>query len=178
MKSNIVLIGFMGTGKSTVGKILAEKLSKDFIEMDDIISQKANKSIPEIFSQDGEITFRELEMQVAKELSEKKNKIISAGGGLVLNKLNIDYLKKKSILVLLRANPKEIFKRISKDGKEKRPLLDNIDPVKEIKSLLDFRLNYYNSAAEITISTDNKDPSQIASEIIRKLKTEEPDKKK
>ncbi len=177
MKSNIVLIGFMGTGKSTVGKILAEKLSKDFIEMDDIISQKANKSIPEIFSQDGEISFRELEMQVAKELSGKKNKIISAGGGLVLNKLNIDYLKKKSILVLLRANPKEIFKRISKDGKEKRPLLDNIDPVKEIKLLLDYRQYFYNSAAEITVSTNNKDPNQIASEIIRKLKIEIPDKK-
>lgn len=177
MKSNIVLIGFMGTGKSTVGKILAEKLHKDFIEMDDFISQKANKTIPEIFAQDGEIKFRELEMCISKELSEKKNVIISAGGGLILNKLNIDYLKKKSIIVLLQANPAEIFKRISKDGKEKRPLLDNNDPVKEIKSLLDYRQYYYNNAAEITISTNNKDPDQIALEIIGKLMVEGLDKK-
>lgn len=178
MKSNIVLIGFMGTGKTTVGKILAEKLHKDFIEMDDIISQKANKTIPEIFSQDGEIKFRELEMQISKELSEEKNTVISAGGGLILNKLNIDYLKKKSIIVLLQANPGEIFKRISKDGKEKRPLLDNIDPIKEIKSLLDYRQYYYNSAAEITVSTNNKDPDQIALEIIGMLMVEGLDKKK
>ncbi|MHA1727587.1 MAG: shikimate kinase [Promethearchaeota archaeon] len=166
MKSNVVLIGFMGTGKTTVGKILADKLGKEFLEMDKIIEKKANKSIPEIFSEDGEIKFRELEMEVAKELSGKKDSVIAAGGGVVLNKLNIDYLKRTAEIILLKATPKDIYDRISLDGKEKRPLLNNEDPMGEIKKLLEFRKPFYEMATNTSVSTHNKTLRKITEEII------------
>ncbi len=170
MKNNLVLIGFMGTGKTSVGKIISEKLGKKFIEMDEKIVEKAGKSIPEIFSQDGEIKFREIEMEVAKDLSEKENVVISGGGGIILNKLNIDYLKKSSIIILLEATAKDIYDRILIEGKEKRPLLNKDDPMGEIKKLLIFRRPFYNAAADFKVSTFRKVPEQIADEVISVLK--------
>ena len=166
MKSNIALIGFMGTGKTSVGLLLSEKLGKKYVEMDTLIEEKAGKTIPEIFSQDGEIRFRELEMAVAKDLTLITNSIISTGGGIVLNKLNIDYLKKNSFIVLLEADPKEILGRIIEEGKEKRPLLNSDDPLKEINKLLKFRTYYYENSADFIISTDKKQISEITDEII------------
>ncbi|NQT04591.1 MAG: shikimate kinase, partial [Dehalococcoidia bacterium] len=92
MKSNIALVGFMGTGKTDVGRLLAGKLGKDFIELDELIEQKAGKTIPEIFQQDGEIAFRELEIEATGEAAEKKNAVIACGGGVVLNQINVDRL--------------------------------------------------------------------------------------
>jgi shikimate kinase len=161
----------MGTGKTTVGKLLAQKFKKEFIESDDVIVKKANKSIPDIFSQNGEITFREIEMQVCKELSQKNNCVISTGGGVVLNKLNIDYFKINGTIVLLEATAKDIFNRISIEGKEKRPLLNKPDPMNEIKDLLMFRKPFYDSAADLKISTYKKMPEQIADEIMDALKS-------
>lgn len=169
MKPNIVLIGFMGTGKTTIGKILAERLNKTLIEMDDLIVEKARKSIPKIFEEDGEIKFRELEMSVCKDLSTATDVIISAGGGVILNKLNIDYLAQSASIVLLEAAAKDIFDRISLEGKEKRPLLNNTDPLAEIRKLLTFRRPFYNAAADFKISTFKKIPEQIAAEIIETL---------
>ena len=105
-KNSIALIGFMATGKTSVGKKLAENLGKDytFIEMDKMIVEKAGKSIPEIFTDDGEIRFREYEIAVCKEVSNYDNVIISCGGGVVLNKINIDYLKKNCYIILLEAS--------------------------------------------------------------------------
>ena len=113
MKTSIALVGFMGTGKTAVGKVLASKLGKVFIELDSLIEQKAGRSIPEIFWQDGEIVFRELEIEVAKEVSEGKNQVIACGGGIVLNKISIDRLKKDSVIVYLTAAPRTILKRVS-----------------------------------------------------------------
>ncbi len=93
MKTNIALIGFMGTGKTAVGRVLAKKLGRKFIEMDGLIEQKAGKSIPEIFQQDGEIAFRELEIEVTKEVAGQQNAVIACGGGVVLNQINIDRLR-------------------------------------------------------------------------------------
>jgi len=126
MKSSIALIGFMGVGKTAVGQALAEKLSRTFVEMDVLIEQKAGKPIPEIFQQDGEIAFREMEIEVAKEVSQGKNQVIACGGGVVLNKINIDRLKKGAVLVYLTASPEVILKRTSGDG-DKRPLLKASD---------------------------------------------------
>lgn len=159
----------MGTGKTTIGKILAGKLNKTLVEMDDLIIEKAGKSIPKIFEEDGEIKFRELEMVVCKDLSTATDVVISAGGGVVLNKLNIDYLSQSANIVLLEATAKDIFDRISLEGKEKRPLLNNEDPMAEIRRLLSFRRPFYSSAAEFKISTYNKIPEQIATEIIEIL---------
>ena len=85
MKSNIALIGFMGTGKTAVGRVLADRLSMQFIELDAIIEQRAGKTIPEIFVQDGEIAFRELEIEATRDVAEKENTVVACGGGVVLS---------------------------------------------------------------------------------------------
>ncbi|MDD5039459.1 MAG: shikimate kinase, partial [Dehalococcoidales bacterium] len=122
MKTNIALIGFMGTGKTAVGQLLAKKLKMKFIEMDWLIAQKAGKSIPDIF-RDGEIAFREREIEVTKEIAGEKNSVIACGGGIVLNKINIDRLKEGAIIVYLTASPRVILKRTSSE-QGKRPLLN------------------------------------------------------
>ncbi|MBD3228548.1 MAG: AAA family ATPase, partial [Candidatus Lokiarchaeota archaeon] len=114
-KTNIALIGFMGTGKSSVGKLVAKRLDKKFIEMDDVIVELAGKSIPSIFKENGEITFREYEIKTCKNLSKKKNTVISCGGGIILNKINLDYLHRSSVIICLEATPDEIYKRTMKD---------------------------------------------------------------
>jgi shikimate kinase len=172
MKTNIALIGFMGTGKTAVGKALAERLDKKFIELDSLIERKAGKTIPEIFNQDGEIAFRELEIEVTKEVAEKKNAVIACGGGVVLNKINIDRLRKESLIVYLTASPKIILKRTSNDAEE-RPLLEVANPTLTIQELLRFRKPFYERAADIKIDTSKLDVEAIVEQIINKLKEDE-----
>jgi len=168
MKTSIALIGFMGTGKTVVGKAVAEKLGKDFIEMDSLIEQKAGKSIPEIFQQGGEVAFRELEIEVTREVSGNKNQVIACGGGVVLNKINIDRLKKDSVIVYLTASPKVILKRVS-DGDE-RPLLQVTKPALTIKELLRFRKPFYERAADMKIDTSKLDINAVTEQIINKVR--------
>ena len=156
----------MGTGKSTVGKKLAELLNKEYIEMDALIEQKVGKSIPNIFAEDGETRFRELELEMSKELSKRSNSVISTGGGVVLNKLNLDYLGVSSEIVVLMATPKEIIKRIMKDGPEKRPVIAKPDPLAEIKKLFDYRLPLYKNASKYLVNTTGKTIDSIVREII------------
>ena len=169
MKSNIALIGFMGTGKTAAGKALAERLGKEFIELDALIELKAGKTIPEIFKQDGEIAFRELEIELTKEVSEKKNAVIACGGGVVLNKINIDRLKEECLIVYLAASISVILKRTSGD-KNERPLLKVVDRTSEIQRLLKFRKPFYGRAADITINTSKLDINSVVEQIINKLK--------
>jgi len=174
-KTCIALIGFMATGKTTVGKYLAEYLGDvyKFIETDQIIVEIARKSIPRIFSEDGEKKFREYEIIACKKASNFNNVIVSCGGGVVLNKINIDNLKKNCHIVLLEATIEEIYKRAIKNGKETRPLINKEDPKKEIEEVLNFRLSYYKTAAEIIIETTGKNIEMIVREIVSKtqLKT-------
>ena len=169
MKSSIALIGFMGTGKTAVGRALAKKLGKEFFELDLLIEQKAGKTILEIFKGDGEIAFRELEIEVTKEVSEKENAVIACGGGVVLNKINIDRLKNKAIIVYLTASPGVILERISK-GAEERPLLKVANPALTIQKMLRFRKPFYERAADIKIDTSKLDIDSLAEQIITKLK--------
>jgi len=172
MKSSIALIGFMGAGKTAVGKALAEKLNKKFVEMDALIEQKAGKSIPEIFQQGGEIAFRELEIEVTKEVSQGKNQVIACGGGVVLNKINIDRLKKGAVLVYLTASPEVILKRISSGGEE-RPLLKTDDKAAVVQEMLSFRKPFYERAADITIDTSQLDIDAVVEQIITKTEENE-----
>ena len=169
MKSSIALIGFMGTGKTVVGKMLAEKLHKEFIELDAEIEKKAGKSIPDIFREGGEIRFRELEIEVTGEITGKKNAVIACGGGIVLNTINIFRLKQECVIVCLTASPEVILKRISGD-KNNRPLLTVADRKKQIKELLDFRRPFYERAAEITIDTSGIDAPGVVKKIIEASK--------
>jgi shikimate kinase len=172
MKNSVALIGFMGTGKSAVGKILAKKLNKKFVELDSLIEQRAGKPIPVIFQDDGEITFREFEIKVTKEVSRYKNQIIACGGGIVLNKINIDRLKIDSLVVYLTASPKVILKRIS-DDEEQRPLLKVANPAKTIKELLSYRKPFYERAADIKINNSRIGIDSVAKQIINQIKKDE-----
>ena len=169
-KNSIALIGFMATGKTIVGKELIKELGKEYklIEMDDMIIEDAGKSIPEIFSEDGEIRFREYEIAACKKASKYIKVVISCGGGCVLNKINIDYLKQNCHIVLLQTSAEEIYKRCMKDGPETRPVIDKPDPKAEIEKVLIFRKPFYEAAAEIIVDTTQRNVKEIAKEIIEK----------
>ena len=172
MKTSVALIGFMGVGKTAVGTMLARKLSREFVELDSLIERRAEKSIPAMFKQNGEIAFRELEIEVAKEVAGNKNLVVACGGGVVLNKINIDRLRKESIIVYLTASTEVIIKRVS-CGDETRPLLDVTDKVSEIQELLKFRKPFYERAADLKINTSKLCIEAVAEQIIRKLKKNE-----
>ena len=169
MKTSIALIGFMGTGKTTVGKALAEKLGKEFFELDLLIEKKAGKTIPAIFKEDGEISFREFEIDVAKEVSQLRNAVIACGGGVILNKINIDRLRKEAVIVYLTASPRVILRRISRDTDE-RPLLAVANPTLTIKDLLRFRRPFYERAADVTVNTSRLDIDSVVRQITAKIK--------
>ena len=172
MKSNIALIGFMGTGKTVVGGVLAEKLGRSFVELDSLIEQRVGKSIPDIFQKDGEIAFRELEIEVTKEVSKDNNLVIACGGGIVLNKINIDRLRENARMVYLTASPEAILKRVSSEEGQ-RPLLEVDNPTLTIREMLSFRKPFYERAADITINTSKLDINSVAEQIINKLKDDE-----
>ena len=120
---NIILVGFMGTGKTTVGQMLAARLGKSFVDMDKLIEERTSKSISAIFEHDGEAHFRELERKMAHELSLKDNIVVGAGGGIVLNPANIEAFNESGIVVCLTAAPEVIIERVSSDSH--RPLLED-----------------------------------------------------
>ena len=127
---NIVLVGFMGTGKSVVGKRLAVKLKRDFVELDELIEKKENMPIKDIFEKKGEPYFRQVEKEVVKEASQRKNIVISAGGGAIIDEENFKNLKNSGTIICLKASPETILRR-TKDLKT-RPLLNVSDPKKQI----------------------------------------------
>lgn len=160
----------MGTGKTVVGQLLAEKLNKRFIELDAVIEQRAGKTIGRIF-RDGEIAFREMEIEAVKEVVHRKNQVIACGGGVVLNRINIDRLKQNAVIVYLTASPAAIFKRTSDDTS--RPLLETDDKLSRIKELLKFRRPFYERAADITVRTTFASLSEVTAEIMDKLREHE-----
>jgi len=129
------------------------------------------KTIPEIFAQDGEIAFRELEIAAAKQASGRKNAVIACGGGIVLNQINIDRLRQKNVIVYLKATPAQILRRVSKTIGD-RPLLNVDKPRLRIRELLKFRQPLYEHGADITIDTSKLDVHAVVEEIIKRLKDE------
>ena len=172
MKTNIALIGFMGSGKTAVGQALAKRLGMKFIELDALIEKTAGKTIPQMFQQNGEIAFRELEIEVTREVAREKNCVIACGGGIVLNKINIDRLREGARIVYLIASPSVILKRVLKQAGQ-RPLLAVDNPAQAIRELLKFRKPFYERAADIKINTSKLDIAAVAEQIIEKLKEDE-----
>jgi shikimate kinase len=174
-KDSIALIGFMATGKTIIGKELVKQLGNDyqFIETDQIVVKMAGKSITRIFKEEGEPIFRRYEIDACKKVSKLKKAVISCGGGVVLNETNIRNLKKNCHIVLLTATVDEIYSRIMRNGKKKRPLVDKENPKKEIEKILQYREPFYKSAADITINATNKDIIEAVHEIITKTKINE-----
>jgi shikimate kinase len=173
MKTNIALIGFMGTGKTTIAKAVAKKLGKTPVEMDVLIEQRAGKSVAEIFKDDGEITFRQLEIDVTRDIAEKDNQVIACGGGIVLNRINIDRLKMKAVVVLLTVSFDVIEKRVCA-GTGIRPLLaGSRDKAQTIRELMEFRQPFYERAADITIDSSSIGIEATADLIIDRVKSYE-----
>ncbi len=172
MKSNIVLIGFMGSGKTAVGQVLAKRLNWQLIEVDSIIEQRTDKSITDIFRYNGEIYFRELEIEVIKEVAEGEKQVIACGGGVILNTINIDRLRETGIIINLVASPETILKRTS-NNKGSRPLLNVEQPVEHIKELMKFRKPFYDKAADLTINTSKLNIDTVVYKIIDRLKNYE-----
>ena len=160
---NIILVGFMGTGKSVVGKLLAKKLNMDFVESDEMIEIREKMPIKDIFEKKGEPYFRELETKAVKLLSVLDKAVISCGGGVVLRPENMDELEKKGVIVCLTASPEKILERTKGNA---RPLLAVKDPLSKIKELLKAREQYYKRCS-LTIDTSNLSPEQAAEMIIK-----------
>lgn len=170
MKTSIALIGFMGTGKTAVGKALAEKTGKKFIETDALVEQKAGKPIPMIFHEDGEVRFRELEIESVRDIAGSQNIVVACGGGVVLNQINVDRLRQESVIVYLTATPTVIMKRTARD-KTVRPLLESTNAMQRIREMLRFRRPFYERAADITVDTARLDIDSVVDNISEQLKS-------
>ncbi|WP_287586219.1 shikimate kinase [Candidatus Borrarchaeum sp.] len=168
MKNNLVIIGFMATGKTSVAQALASKLGKEYVSTDDLIVKKANKYIPKIFEDDGEIKFRELEIEIVKTVSEMDDIVVDCGGGVVLNWINVVRLKEKGIIVLLTASVERILERSS--SSTERPLLNVQNTREKIVALLKFREPFYEKAADVIIDTNNLSIDNIVAQILDFLK--------
>jgi len=160
---NIVLVGFMGTGKTTIAKELARRLNFNYISIDELIEKRENKSISQIFAEKGESYFRDLESEIVKEVSQGNNLIIDAGGGVVLREENVLNLKKKGILICLKAKPEVILERTK--GYTHRPLLNVPNPKERIEELLKIREPYYRKA-DYFIDTSNISVQEAVEKIL------------
>ncbi len=163
---NIVLTGFMGTGKTEVSKILAKRLKKQRLCIDDMIEWKVGKPISEIFKQDGEAYFRKIESEMTAAVSKDKDAIIDAGGGVIINENNYRRLKETGVIFCLTASVDAILERTKRSTH--RPLLNAPDPHSKITELLQQRQKFY-AKADYTIDTTTLTPDEIADRIIEQM---------
>lgn len=167
IKKNIVLTGFMGTGKTTAGLLVSKKLGREFIDIDQLIEAGEKMSISGIFKKNGETFFRDIETRYIKEVSLLLGKVISTGGGAVLRKENMDCLRGNGIIICLKASAETVLRNIS--GNMDRPLLAEPDPLKRIHELLEYREKYYRDCdSEIII--DKLLPEQVAEAVIEQAR--------
>jgi shikimate kinase len=167
MSKNIVLIGFMGVGKSLAAKHLAAKLARPILSTDELVVTQEGKSIAQIFHDHGEEYFRQVEASVIESLVDQKDLIIDCGGGIALNPRNIEILKKNGIVFYLSATADEIYKNV-KDQKH-RPLLNTPDPKNKIAELLAKRRPFYEQA-DYVIDADGKTGEQLCVDILTLFK--------
>jgi len=163
---NIILIGFMGTGKTTIGRALADQLKRDFVDMDAELEACAGKPIPRIFAEDGEPEFRRMERNLVAELSRRSNLVIAAGGGVVLDPDNIRDFSATGHVICLKALPDEIIRRVS--GSSHRPLLEQGDKGARIRKLLCQRQPLYD-AIPCKVDTTGKAPAEILGLVLANI---------
>jgi shikimate kinase len=168
---NIVLVGFMGSGKTTVGRLLAEKTGLPLVDMDTLIEERAGKTINEIFAKEGEAYFRQLERTLVKELSEQEDQIISTGGGIVLNPENITDFERTGLVVCLLVDPQSVLERVRHDSS--RPLLAG-DKEKNIVQLLENRLPLYQAVPHRIDTSGRASAEPTAREIIALYESNKP----
>ena len=166
---NIALIGFMGTGKTSVGRLVAEQLHFHYVDTDEMIQAATGKTIAEIFSISGEPAFRSLEEKTVQELAAKSQTVISCGGGLPIAPQNLAGLKTHALVVCLWASPAKIWERVK--NQTHRPLLHDPDPQQKIRELLAVREPFYKQA-DILLNTDSRSLREVAQQVIHQFRLE------
>jgi shikimate kinase len=170
---NIALIGLRGTGKTTIGKILAEKLHRPFVDSDALIVERAGKTIRDIFQQLGEPAFRDLESQVLADLAQTENQILALGGGAILRPQNVAALKPNSTFVWLQADPQTLWQRLQQDAQtpHNRPhLTAKGGGIDEIRALAEARAPAYRAASDLALDVTHLTPEQAAEALLNALK--------
>lgn len=166
MKENIILIGYMGSGKTTIGQALADKLSYQFLDTDAYIEEKQNTTISNIFEEYGEEYFRNIETKTIEDMEKNTNhSIVSTGGGLPLRECNGAILKKMGFVVFLSVKKEIVLKRL--EGDTQRPLLQGDNVEQKMEEMLHFRNPIYEYTAHLKVEVDNKTVEEIAEEICR-----------
>ena len=164
MKS-IVLMGFMGAGKTTIGKKLAKALEYEFIDTDEWIEKEQGRKISNIFAEDGEVVFRDMETDLLKRLQNSEEKfVLSVGGGMPVREENRALLRNLGIVIYLKTSKEEIIRRVS--GDKNRPLLQGGDLEEKVTNLMTARAQIYVETAHMEVITDRKNPSEVAENII------------
>jgi len=169
-KANIILTGFMGTGKTTVGKLLAKQLGYVFLDTDELIQERSGQTISEIFSEKGEAAFREMEAEIARELGGREGLVVSTGGRLMLDPENAAALGRDGRVFCLRATPEEIVARVASDAGVERPLLQGGDPIERIVELMRQREEEYTIFPQI--QTSGKTPEAVARCLLDKYRAD------
>lgn len=162
-KKNIILCGFMGCGKSTIGSLLSKKMGMSFVDLDKYIEKQENKTVTQIFEDSGEEYFREKEREASKVLGAKRGLIIAAGGGTLTFPENVSAFRDNGRIVLLNVSPETVAERLKNDNS--RPLLAKPDKLQAIRELFDARLPLYESAADIIVDADQS-PMQVCMQIM------------
>ncbi len=167
---NIVLVGLRGSGKTSVGKLIAEKLKRPFVDCDEYIEKLAHLSIKEIFEICGESYFRVVESEAIAQITKNNGQVIATGGGAVLRYKNVTNLKKNAVVFFLDVDPELAYQRVTSDPSSamRRPPLTDKDPLKEIRDTAAFRRPYYLKAADHVID-GSRDPELVAAAIIEKI---------
>jgi shikimate kinase len=163
---NIALIGFMGAGKSSVGRVVAELLDFEFVDTDALIEARTGKTITQIFATEGEAHFRALEGSVVEQLETRDQLVISTGGGLPTNQANLDSLKKHALIICLWASAERIWERVRHQSH--RPLLQTPNPQERIQELLADRAQFYRQA-DVLLHTDNRSQRQVCQQVIQQF---------
>jgi shikimate kinase len=161
---NVALVGFMGSGKSSVGRLVAQRLDFRFVDTDRIVVQSTRRQITEIFQEEDESFFREQERLALESLQDKQHLVIATGGGIVTRAENVALLRQTAFVVWLTVSEEVIFERVSRTNK--RPLLQTANPRETISTLLAQRRPLYQSAAHLTVETSTRSHAEIAEEII------------
>lgn len=168
MMPGIILIGFMGAGKTTVGKLLSEETGMEHIDFDDKIVEEIGMSIQEYFDQYGEAAFRAHETEVLKRYLNH-NQVVSTGGGIVMRPENRELLKQMAPVIYLKTEPDVFISRLKQDHTTVRPLVVSKSP-EEIRAVFEPRIPLYEESASLTIQTDQQTPAEIVKEILNSIK--------
>jgi len=169
---NVFLIGYRGTGKSTVSRLVAERWGRAWVDADEWLERKAGRTIREIFASDGETAFRDLETEVVVELAARDETVIALGGGAILRETNRTAIRGRGLVVWLQASAPVLASRLQHDPStgERRPALTSLSGLAEIEQLLAVREPLYRLCADLVIDTEDREPADVADEIYTEIR--------